>query len=86
MDDEGGAHILLGDLLIVVQAFFGEDHLDALEAAAVVELDKPKVLHVADGTGPAADGHGLTVVVFHVRKDAGDFRAFHVASVLSGVK
>ena len=36
VDDEGSAHVLLGDLLVVFQGGFLEDDLDALEAAAVV--------------------------------------------------
>ena len=75
---EGRAHVLLGDLLIVVQGAGLHDHLEVLEAGAVVELDEAEGLHVADGSGPPADGHVLTAVLVHVRKDAGDLCPFHI--------
>ena len=83
LDNQSRAHVLLGDLLVIFQGALLKNHLDAFEAAAVVEFDKTKVFHVADGAGPAADGHVLTVKVFHIRKDTGNFCAFHGDSVLS---
>ena len=57
LDHQGGPHVLLGDLLVVFQGGGLKDHLEALEAGAVVELDEAKVLHVADGADPAAHRH-----------------------------
>ncbi len=42
-DDEGGAHILLGDLVVVGQRAPVHDHLQIAEVAAVVQVTKPKV-------------------------------------------
>ena len=54
-DDEGGAHILLGDLVVVGQRAPVHDHLQVVEAAAIVQGDEAKGLHVAQRAHPA--GH-----------------------------
>ena len=76
-DDEGGPHVLTGDLLVVVQGVSIHDHLEVLEAGAVVELDKPEGLHVPDGAGPAADGDGLTAEGLLVGEQGRNNSAFH---------
>ena len=53
-DDQGGAHVLGGDILIVLQRPGLHDHLQILEAGAVVQLDEAEGLHVPDGADPAA--------------------------------
>ena len=77
-DDQRRAHVLGGDLLIVGQLLGGHDHLQILEAGAVVQLDKAEGLHVADGAGPAADGDLLAAQRFAVGKDCCDFHTIHI--------
>ena len=79
-DDEGRAHILSGDLLIIAQGIGVHDHLQVPEAGAVVELRKSEGFHVTDGTGPAADGDGLAVQLRAVGVDRRDLHFFHIAS------
>ena len=57
--DERRADVLAGDLVVIFELAALEHDLQALEAAAVVELDKAEILHVADRARPAADGQGL---------------------------
>ena len=71
--DEGRAHVLMGDLIIIFQASPLEHHLQRLEAAAVVELDEAEVFHIPHGADPAADRDLLPVKAGGVGKDAGDF-------------
>ncbi len=75
--DQGGAHVLPGDLIVIVQAGPLKYDLQRLEVAAVVELDKAEVLHVPHRADPAADGHALSVVSLGIGKDRGDFHSFH---------
>ena len=77
-DDQRRAHVLGGDLLIVGQLLGGHDHLQILEAGAVVQLDKAEGLHVADGACPAADGDLLAAQRIAVGKDCCDFHTFHI--------
>ena len=53
-DDQRRAHVLPGDLIVIFQAPALKDHLQRLEAAAVVELDKAEILHIPHGADPAA--------------------------------
>ena len=76
-DDQRGAHVLTGNLFIVVQDIGVHDDLQVLEAGAIIQLDKPKGFHVPDGPGPAAYGDGLAAQLFLVGKDGGDGDAFH---------
>ena len=82
-DDQGGAHVLSGDLFVVVQDAGVHDHLEVLEAGAVVEFDEAEGLHVPDGLGPPHDGDGLSVEASAVGKDGGDGDAIHMRSLYS---
>ena len=59
-----------------LRIFFKND-LQALEIAAVVQLDKGKVFHVADGACPAADGDLSLGKIGGRRENRGDFSTFH---------
>ncbi len=76
-DGQGGAHVLSGDLLIVVQDVGVQDDLQILEAGAVVELHEAEGLHVPDGAGPAADGDLFPAELLLVGKNLCNFYAFH---------
>ena len=76
-DDEGGPYVLPGDLLVIIQRIGVHDYLQILKAGAVVELDKPKGLHVPDGAGPAADGDRLSAQGLLIREDRGNGGALH---------
>lgn len=54
--------------------------LQVAEAAAVVERNKAKVLHVADGLDPAGDGDGLAAERLGIGIELRDFGAVHVSS------
>ena len=79
--DQGRAHILAGDLLIIGQLLRLHDDLKVFEAGAVVELDKPKGLHVPDGTGPAADRDLSAAERLLIGEDLGDSGSFHGVSL-----
>ena len=82
-DDERRADVLGGDLLIVGENVRVHDDLQVAEAGAVVELDEAEGLEVADGLGPAADGHGHAAVMPGVGVDRCDFRnVYHVDHLL----
>ena len=82
-DDERRADVLGGDLLIVGENVRVHDDLQVAEAGAVVELDEAEGLEVADGLGPAADGHGHAAVALGVSVDRCDFRnVYHVDHLL----
>ena len=76
--DERRADVLAGDVVVIVELAALEHDLQALEAAAVVELDKAEILHVADRARPAADGQGLAAEGLRRRVDAGDVLSFHI--------
>ena len=78
LHDEGGADILRGNLLIILQLVGGHDHLQIPEAGAVVQLDKAEGLEVADRAGPAADDNLLAGERFAVGKNRCDSCAFHI--------
>ena len=82
--DEGGAHVLRDNPLVrlVPQALAVDHNLQVLEAAAVVQGDKAKVLHVADGAHPACDGELGATQLLHVRVERGDSRAIQGTSFL----
>ena len=56
------------------------DDLQVAKAAAVVERNKAKVLHVADGLDPAGDGDGLAAERLGIGIELRDFGAVHVSS------
>ena len=66
------------DLVIVGERLAVHDDLKVLEAAAVVERDEAKVLHVADGLGPAGDGDGLSAELLRAAVQLDDLGAIHV--------
>ena len=82
-DHQGRAHVLGGDLLIVVQGVGVHDDLQVFEAGAVVQLDEAEGFHVPDGAGPAHDGDGLAAQAFAAGKNGGDGNAFHMRSLNS---
>ena len=79
-DDQGRAHVLRGDLLIIGQLLGGHDHLQIPEAGAVIQLDEAEGLHVADGTRPAADGDLSAAQRLLVGEDRCDSHSFHSLS------
>ena len=82
-DDERRADVLGGDLLIVGENVRVHNDLQVAEAGAVVELDEAEGLEVADGLGPAADGHSHAAVMLGVGVDRCDFRnVYHVDHLL----
>ena len=81
--DERRADVLAGDLVVIFELAALEHDLQALEAAAVVELDKAEILHVADRARPAADGQGLAAEGLRGCVDAGDVLSFHIISLVS---
>ena len=78
--DQGGANILLCDLLVIIQAAPLKYDLQGFKAAAVIQLDKAEVFHVADGSDPAADSELLTVKRRCVCIDTGDFLTLHIGT------
>ena len=76
-DDQGGAHVLGGDFLIIVQSGGFHYHLEILEAGTVVELNEAEALQVPDGADPAAHGDGLAGECLTVGEDRRDFRITH---------
>ena len=76
-DDESGAHILPGDLLIIVQHGCVQHHLQVLKAGAVIQLHKAKALHIPDGACPAAYHHFLAAQALTVGKQGGDSHSIH---------
>lgn len=70
----------MGDLVVVVERLAVHDDLQVAEAAAVVECNEAKVLHVADGLDPAGNGDGLATERLGVRIELRDFGAIHVSS------
>ena len=57
-DDEGGADVLAGQFIVIGQGLF-QNHLEVLEAAAVIEGQKAQVFHGTDGSRPTGHGDGL---------------------------
>ena len=78
--DEGGRDVLMGDLVVVVERLAVHDDLQVAEAAAVVERNEAKVLHVADGLDPAGDGDSLAAERLGIGIELRDFGAVHVSS------
>ena len=76
--DERRTDVLAGDLVVIFELAALKHDLQALEAAAVVELDKAEILHVADRARPAADGQGLAAEGLRGCIDAGDVLSFHI--------
>ncbi len=82
-DHESRAHILSGDLFIVVQRTGVHDDLEVFETGAVVELNEAEGFQIPDGAGPAHDSDRPTVQAFAIGKDGGDGDAFHIRSLNS---
>ena len=76
-DGQGRAHVLSGDLPVVVQGVGIQDDLQVLEAGAVVELHEAEGLHIPDGAGPAGHQHLFPAELLLVGKDLCNFYAFH---------
>ena len=76
-DNEGRAHILAGNIPVIVQHVGVHDYLQIFEAGAVVELNKPKGFHIPDGAGPAAHSDRLSAQGLLVGKDGGDGSTLH---------
>ena len=83
LDNKGGAHVLLCYLLIVFKGLPLKDHLQGLEAAAVVQLYKTEVLHIPDSSHPAADSHLLSAQALAVGKNSRYSLTLHMALILS---
>jgi len=81
--DQRGADVLAGDLVVIIELAPLKHDLQRFEAAAVVELGKAEVLHVAHGPDPSADRDLLPVEGGGVGVNARDFLAFHFSLVLS---
>lgn len=77
-DDQGRAHVLSRDFLIIMQFIGAHDHLQIAEAGAVVKLDEAEGFHIPDGAGPAAHGDLLAAQLFLIGKDGCDFHAIHL--------
>ena len=54
--------------------------MEVAETAAVVERNKAKVFHVADGLDPAGDGDSLAAERLGIGVELRDFGAVHVSS------
>ena len=76
-DGQGGAHILSGDLFIILQGGGIHNDLQIFEAGAVVELNKAEGFHIPDGAGPAAHGDSLAAQLVLVGKNGGDGSTLH---------
>ena len=76
-DDEGGAHVLPGDLFVIIQGGGLHDHLQVFEAGTVIQFDEAKALQVADGAHPSANGKLLAVKFGGIGKNCRDFRITH---------
>ena len=83
LDDQRRAHVLRRDVLVIGQFVGGHDHLQILEAGAVVQLDKAEGLHIPDGARPAAHGNFLAAQRFLIGKDRCDPHTFHIVSPFS---
>ena len=77
LGDERRADVLMRKLVVVIELLALEHDLQALEARAVVKLDKAEILHVADGARPAADGYLLAAEAVRIGKYLSDLSAFH---------
>ena len=76
-DDQGRAHVLGRDVLVIVQRAGLHDYLEIAEAGAVVQFDEAEALQVTNGADPAAHGNGLTGERFAVCKNFCDFCVTH---------
>ena len=75
-DGEGRDLGVIGKLLAI------HDDLQVLEAAAVIQHDEAKVLHVANRANPAGDGHLSAAELVHLSKETSDRSAVHLSSSL----
>ena len=71
------AHVLLGDILIILHDAVFKDHLEALKIAAIVELNKAKGLLGAHGADPAAHSHLYLVKGLGIGKNLRNQCSFH---------
>ena len=71
------ADILFGDFVVIGDLFTFKHDLHALEAAAVVQIDKAERLAVADASCPTAECDGFAVKRHGIFKNILDDFAFH---------
>ena len=83
LGNERRADVLADDLVVIGDLLTLENDLHSLEGAAVVQLEKAEILHIADRARPAADGHGLAAEGLRGCIDAGDVLSFHIISLVS---
>ena len=76
--DERSRDVLVRDLVVVGERIAIHDDLQVAEAAAVVDGDKPKVLHVADGLDPSGNGDALAAERLGIRVELRDLGAIHM--------
>ena len=78
-DDKRSSDTLGHDALVlrITKPLPADNDLQILEAAAVVEHDETKVLHVSDGADPASNGDRGPSQLVLIRKERGDPRAVH---------
>ena len=69
------------DLVVTGERLTVHDDLQVAEAAAVVECNEAKVLHVADGLDPAGNGDGLATELLGAAIQLDDLGAFHCFSL-----
>ena len=74
--DECRADVLVRYLVVIFKLLALENDLKALEAGAVVELNKAEVFHIADGACPAAYGYLFSAEALRVGKYLSDLSAF----------
>ena len=80
MADKGGAHVLAGDLIVIFNKASVHDDLQGFEAGAVVEFHEAEIFHIADGAGPAAHRHALTLIGFRRGEKLRYFGSVHIAT------
>ena len=76
-DDQGRAHVLGRDVLVIVQRAGLHDYLEIAEAGAVVQFDEAEALQVTNGADPAAHRDGLAGQGLAVSKNFCDLCITH---------
>ena len=76
-DDQSRAHILGGNILVMIQRPGFHDDLEVPEAGTVVQFDEAKALQVADGAYPAAHRDSLPGQRLAVGKNGCDLCITH---------
>ena len=77
LGNERRADVLADDLVVIGYLLTLENDLHSLEGAAVVQLEKAEILHIADRARPAADGDVRSVKRGGVCPQLFDLRSFH---------